>query len=164
MEIDRCTKEDFDRILTEIALFWGSDRTLALHHPLFLYEWGETAFVIRDRGKVDAYLFGFTAQSPEGERLAYTHLLAVRHSRRRRGLARRLYAHFVRIAVESGCTRLKAITTADNTASIRCHTALGMEMLGTPNADGVPVVADYSGPGLDRVVSSMRLRASMRLG
>lgn len=56
MEIDRCTKEDFDQILTEIALFWGSDRTLALHHPLFLYEWGETAFVIRDGGRVAAYL------------------------------------------------------------------------------------------------------------
>ena len=164
MEIDRCTKEDFDQILTEIVDFWGSDRTLPFHHPMFLYEFGETAFVIREGGKVVAYLFGLIVERPGGERLAYAHLLGVRRPYRRHGLARRLYSHFVHIAAAHNCRRLKAITTAGNEESIRFHTALGMEMLGTPNAEGVPVVSDYSGPGGDRVVFSMRISASTSLG
>lgn len=40
MEIDRCTKDDFDQILEDVADFWGSDRSLHLHHPIFLYELG----------------------------------------------------------------------------------------------------------------------------
>jgi len=46
-EIARCTKADFAQILEHVADFWGSDRTLALHHPMLLYEFGDTTYVIR---------------------------------------------------------------------------------------------------------------------
>ena len=152
MQIERCTKADFDRIVSDHADFWDSDLTRQLHHPMLIFEFGDTAYVIRDGETVAAYLFGFYAQTGP---VAYVHLVGVRPAYRRRGLARRLYEHFITQARRHGCTRLKATAAPTNEPSIRFHTALGMEMTGTPNADGVPVVKDYLRPGVDRVVFQM---------
>jgi GNAT superfamily N-acetyltransferase len=154
MVITRCSKADFDQILNDIVDFWGSDRTLHLHHPTFLYEFGNTAYVIKEEGRVVAYLFGFISQTSS---VGYVHLSAVRRSHRRRGLGRRLYEHFIAFVREEGCTELKAITTPTNYESIAFHQGLGMELLGKPNEEGIPVVQDYSGPGRHRVVFSKRL-------
>jgi GNAT superfamily N-acetyltransferase len=154
MQISRCTKADFDQILTHIEEFWGRESTLGLHHPTLLHEFGDTAYVIRDGAAVAAYLFGYLSQA---EPAAYVHLVGVRAPYRRRGLARRLYAHFVDYARSRGCTDLKAIATPENAASIAFHKSLGMELVGTPNRDGVPVVKDYAGPGKDRVVFHMTI-------
>ncbi|MGC8487229.1 MAG: GNAT family N-acetyltransferase [Clostridia bacterium] len=56
------------------------------------------------------------------------------------------------MARASGCTRLKAITSPGNAASIAFHRRMGFTLLGDPDDRGVPVVRDYSGPGVDRVV------------
>jgi GNAT superfamily N-acetyltransferase len=149
MEILHCTKADFDQILTDIADFWGSDRTLVMHHPVYLYEFGNTAYVIREGDKVIAYLFGFLA--PIGS-TAYVHLIGVRQSHQKKGLGRKLYEHFISFARAQGCTNAKAITTPTNAASIAFHKSIGMELLGTPNENEIPVIKNYSGPGADRVV------------
>ena len=96
--ITHCTRADFDQIVTHIDEFWGDDRALPLHHPMFFYEFGDTAWVIRDGDLVAAYLFGFFAQTAP---VAYAHLLAVRAGYRRRGLACGLYEHFIRAPVAS---------------------------------------------------------------
>jgi hypothetical protein len=103
---------------------------------------------------VAAYLFGFLSQT---EPAGYVHLVAVRSAYRRQGLAALLYRHFIAFARERGCRAIKAITTPGNSHSIAFHTALGMRMEGEPNADGVPVVKDYSGPGEQRVVFRMEI-------
>lgn len=149
MPIQRTTRADFAQIVTDIADFWGSERTLRLHHPSLIYEFGDTAFVIREGERVTAYLFGYLAQTGP---TAYVHLVGVRAAYRGQGLGRQLYAHFIDVARARGCTALKAITTPTNQASIAFHTRLGMTLRGEPNADGVPVIRDYSGPGQDRVV------------
>jgi GNAT superfamily N-acetyltransferase len=149
MEISNCTKQDFDQILTEFNEFWDSDRTLALHHPTLINEFGNSAFVIREGQKVVAYLFGFLSQtSPIG----YIQLLSVRQGYRKQGLARRLYDHFTGFALVHGCTKLKAITSPVNTLSIAFHKSIGMMPTGKDTIDGIPVIKDYSGPGKDRVV------------
>ena len=149
MEITNCTKQDFDQILTEFSRFWETERTLALHHPTLIHEFGDSAFVIKDGPTVAAYLFGFISQtSPTG----YVQLLAVREGYRKQGLARRLYDHFTQYALAHGCTGLKAITSPINSLSIAFHQSIGMMPTGTETVDGVPVVRDYSGPGKDRVV------------
>src|SRR5687768_10996010 len=91
MDIAACTKTDFDQILTDIVDFWGSDRTLGIHHPMCIYEFGNTAFVIKDNEKVIAYLFGFFSQT---EKAGYVHLSGVRKSYRGRGLGKLLYDNF----------------------------------------------------------------------
>jgi GNAT superfamily N-acetyltransferase len=149
VDIAPCTKADFDQIVSDLPAFWGDERTLALHHPMLVSEFGNTAYVIREGALVIAYLFGFFSQTTP---TAYVHLIGVRRTHQQRGLGRRLYDHFRASARAQGCTSMAAITTPTNAASIAFHRAIGMELLGTPNAEGIPVVRDYSGPGKDRVV------------
>jgi GNAT superfamily N-acetyltransferase len=149
MEILFCTKTDFDQILTDIVDFWGSDRTLGIHHPMFIYEFGNTAFVIKDNERVIAYLFGFFSQT---EQAGYVHLIGVRKSYQGKGLGKLLYDNFEAISKRHGCTKVKAMTTAGNKASILFHKKIGMKLLGEKNVDGIEVVKDYSGPSQHRVV------------
>jgi GNAT superfamily N-acetyltransferase len=149
MEITSCSKEDFDQILTDFGQFWDSDRTVALHHPTLIYEFGNSAYTVRHNGKVVAYLFGFLSQT---EPVGYIQLLAVRQDYRKQGLGKMLYRHFEQYAAEQGCRRLKAITSPINTLSINFHRSIGMMPTGEPDKTGVPTIKDYSGPGKDRVV------------
>jgi GNAT superfamily N-acetyltransferase len=149
------TKRDFDQILSEIADFWGDERTLSFHHPIFLYEFGNTAYVIKENDKVVAYLLGFISQTAP---VAYVHLIGIRNSHKRQGLGYRLYEHFTAYAIEQGCKELKAITTATNQASIAFHKSIGMQLNGEELENGVPVIKNYSGPGQHRVVFSRHLQ------
>jgi L-amino acid N-acyltransferase YncA len=126
---------------------------------MFVYEFGNSAYVIKDGDCVAAYLFGFLSQT---EPTAYIHLIGVRTAYRRRGLARRLYDHFVTFAQAHGCTELKAVTTPGNNESLQFHQASGMELTGTPNRDGIPVIENYAGPGQNRVVLRRKLSLSSR--
>jgi GNAT superfamily N-acetyltransferase len=154
-KILQLTKPDFDQIISEVAAFWGNERTLAFHHPIFLYEFGNTAYVIKENDTVIAYLFGFISQTAP---VAYVHLIGTRNSHKRQGLGRRLYAHFIAYATERGCRELKAITTSTNRASITFHKSLGMIVNGEETENGVPVIKNYSGPGQHRVVFSKLLQ------
>lgn len=154
MQPNPCTSADFAEILRDLPDFWGSDRARAVHHPMFLHEFGDSAWVIRDAGRVVAYLFGFLAQTAP---VGYIHLVAVRKAYQGQGLGRRLHLHFAEFARQHGCKALKAITSPGNAASIAFHRTLGMELEGLPNEQGVPVVRDYAGPGQDRVVFRKQL-------
>lgn len=149
MDIVRCTWADYDQIRRDITDFWENDRALALHHPIFLYEFGNSAFVIRDGETVAAYLLGFISQT---EPIGYVQFLAVRPAYRGRGLATRLYEHFTEFARARGCTGLKAFTRPVNAGSIAFHRSIGMELQGEPDENGILVVRDYAGPGEHRVV------------
>ena len=149
MELDQCTHQDFLEILTDLEDFWGTDRARAVHHPMFVHEFGDTAWVVRDNGRVVAYLFAFWSQT---EPVGYIHLVGVRRGYQRRGIGRRLYEQFEARARERGCARLKALTPPINSDSIAFHERLGFTLLGEPNENGIPVVEDYFGPGVPRVV------------
>ena len=149
MEIRNCTLADFITIREEITAFWGSDRTLHLYHPMFVHEFGNTAFVVCAGQQVVGHLFGFLSQT---EPTAYIHLVAMRASYQGRGGGRLLYEHFAGLARPRGCTMLKAITTPTNSASIAFHKTLGFVLEGLPNETGTPVIQDYAGKGNDRVV------------
>jgi hypothetical protein len=79
-EILICTQEDYNQILDELHEFWGARDTRHLHHPFLIHEFGNSAFVIRRRAQVVAYLFGFVSQT---EPVGYVHTVAVRASARR---------------------------------------------------------------------------------
>jgi GNAT superfamily N-acetyltransferase len=147
VEPESVTKADFDEIVERLAAFWGERDLSAMHHPMFVYEFGDSAFLIRDeRGGVAAYLFGFVVPA---QALAYVHLVAVRSDQRGRGFARVLYERFQRLARERGCDRIKAITTPGNTASIAFHRALGLDSEDVPG---------YAGTGRARIVFSGQLK------
>jgi GNAT superfamily N-acetyltransferase len=154
MEISLCTKADFDQILRDVADFWGDKRTLAIHHPMFLYEFGNSAYVMKEGDLVVGYLFGVLSQT---ETIAYVHLLSVRRSHQRQGIARRLYEHFIDFARENGCEEIKAITSPNNKISVAFHRRMGMELLGEQGEEGIPVMKNYSGPGIHRVIFYKRI-------
>lgn len=148
--IENCTMSDFNEIVKDIVDFWGSDRTLHLHQPFLIYEFGNTAFVIKEHGQVIAYLFGFFSQT---DNLAYIHLLGVREKNQRQGFGLLLYEYFIEMAKSKGFAKIKAITTASNSKSISFHkNRIGMTLLGGPNENGVNIVRNYSGENNDRVV------------
>jgi ribosomal protein S18 acetylase RimI-like enzyme len=150
MKIENCTLDDFNEITRDISDFWGSDRTLHLHQPFLVYEFGNTAFVIKDEGMVIAYMFGFFSQK---ENLAYVHLIGVREKYQNQGLGKMLYDNFIEIAKSHKIHKIKAITKPINTKSINFHTKkIGMAMIGEPNEDGINVIKNYSGVNNDRVV------------
>ena len=152
--IFNCTYPDFLQILTDIEDFWGSNRTLSYHHPMFVNEFGNTAFVIKNDGKVIAYLFGFLSQT---EQTGYVHLIAVRQGHQNKGLGKQLYRHFIAYLKNSCIQNLKAITTPANKKSINFHLGIGMQMTGIETENGIKVIKDYSGPGQDRVVFKLKL-------
>jgi len=146
VEPERLTKADFDEIVERLDAFWGERDLSALHHPMFIHEFGDSALVIRDEhGGVAAYLLGLIVPQ---RRLGYVHLVAVRQDRRGQGLGRRLYERFRELARERGCHTLKAITTPGNAASVAFHSALGMDAL---------EAGDYAGIGRPRVVFTAAL-------
>src|SRR4030042_1747077 len=149
MEITLCTKADFYQILHDFVDFWGDERTKSLHNPSLLYEFGNSAFVAKEGEKVVGYLFGFISQT---EPAGYVKFIGVRRSDQQRGIGRNLYEHFAKFAKEKGCTELKAITSPTNKVSVAFHQSIGMRLEGEPNTEGLPIVKDYGGPGIDRVV------------
>ena len=148
-DIQICTREDYDQILDELHEFWGARDARDFHLPLLIYEFGNSAFVIRRGAQIAAYLFGLLSQT---EPVGYVHAIAVRASARRQGLAQALFGHFVQFAHQHGCTHVKAITGPSNAESIAFHKSLGTQLLGEPGSDGIPVVPDYAGRGAPRVV------------
>lgn len=152
--ITTCTVHDYHQILTHFDQFWDREAVRALHHPMFVHEFGNTAFVMKQENAVIAYLFGFFAQSGP---TAYVHLIGVHQSQRRRGLGGQLIEYFADVARENGCTHMKAITTPQNLASIAFHQQMGFQLVGDASVDGVPIVQDYSGIGHDRVVMMREL-------
>jgi ribosomal protein S18 acetylase RimI-like enzyme len=139
--IGRARVEDLGEILRDYERFWGY-HTLPryLHHPMFVYEFGDTAFVARRAdGQIAGYLLGFVAPTGDG----YIHFVAVRDDARGRGLARQLYEVFAVAAAERGATALKAITGPQHEGSVLFHRKLGFEMT---HAD------DYGGTGRARLI------------
>ena len=72
-EIEVCTRQDYDRILDELDELWDGRDTRQLHHPFLIYEFGDSAFLIRRGGEIVAYLFGFLSQT---EPVGYVHAIA----------------------------------------------------------------------------------------
>lgn len=129
---------DLRTILTGQHRYWRDRDMRSLHHPMYAHEFAGTSLAARADGIV-GYLLGFVAPTGDG----YVHLVAVRDDARGTGVGRAMYERFAQLAAERGAGGLKAITTPGNAGSIAFHRRLGFT---------AETVADYSGPGADRVV------------
>ncbi|MDQ6812025.1 MAG: GNAT family N-acetyltransferase [Actinomycetota bacterium] len=140
MAPERATIDDLEAIVSSLSEFWGQRDTSALHHPMFVHEFGDTTLVVHEpEERVIAYLFGFLTPA----RLGYVHLVGVREGHRRSGLGRGLYAHFESLARERGAVALKALAHPGNHASLAFHRSLGFSATETP---------DYGRRGETRVI------------
>ena len=157
MNIGRPTPADYATILEEHSSFWGERDLRPAHHPALVHEFADTSVALHEDGTLVGYLFGFVTgassragplRSEEFGGVGYVHLVGVREGRRRHGLATRLWTEFERIARARGARTLKAITAPANEMSIGFHSSMGM---------AVERVADYAGPGHDRIVFTREL-------
>ena len=60
-QIEKCTIANFYQILTDITNYLGSARRQNSHNPVFIYEFGDSVYVIKGDSGVMAYLSGFIA-------------------------------------------------------------------------------------------------------
>jgi GNAT superfamily N-acetyltransferase len=154
MKIEGLSPPDFLRIIDEIENYWGDDRTRALHHPMFVHEFRDTAYAIKIGDLVAAYMLACVAG---GGRYGYIHLVAVRGSHRRRGLAALLYRNFFDDCRARRMRLVKAVTTPQNAFSLGFHRHQGFRLFGETIEHGVPVIKNYAGHHEDRVVMFRRL-------
>lgn len=138
--ITRASMREYAAIVGALDQYWPSAEAAPIHHPLLVREFGDLSLVIRDEFGIAAYLFGLVATA---EPVAYVHVVGVRRDRRREGLASALYLEFERRAGSREIVAVKAITRPANTRSRAFHGAIGFEE---------EFVADYAGPGEDRIV------------
>lgn len=155
----RATPHDHVRVVGVIAEWWGLPGTadLGLLLPrLFFQHFGDTSTIVVDADRsLAAFLIGFRSQSQPG--VAYIHFVGVRPDLRRSGLARTLYERFFDEMRASGCRRVDAITGPVNRRSQDFHRAMGFDVSGDTEIDGVLAWRDYDGPGEHRVAFSRAL-------
>jgi GNAT superfamily N-acetyltransferase len=149
MKIEICSIQDYLEIFYDLELYWGDRRTEHIHHPIFVREFGNTAFVIKVDDLIVGYLFGFFSQT---EKCGYIHIVGIHEEYKRQGIGKKLYEHFTKLAKQNGCDHLKAITTPTNKRSINFHLSMDFELIGENRINGIPINLNYSGQGNHRVV------------
>ncbi|GGI45695.1 ribosomal protein S18 acetylase RimI-like enzyme [Agromyces flavus] len=150
---------DHARVVAVIPEWWGLPGTADLGRllpRLFFQHFADTSTIVEDdRGELAGFLIGFRSQSqPEA---AYIHFVGVRPDLRQSGLARTLYERFFNAMRASGCRRVDAITGPVNRRSQEFHRAMGFELTGDTEIDGVLAWRDYDGPGEHRVAFTRAL-------
>ena len=141
--------EDYARIVGVLDSWWGGRSMTAMVPRLFIDHFAGTSYVVDDEeGALVGFIIAFA--SPADPETTYIHFIGVDPDSRGSGLGRELYERVARDARGAGRRRLAAVTSSGNTSSQAFHAALGFEL--------GPVVADYDGPGEDRVPLSLHLR------
>jgi predicted GNAT superfamily acetyltransferase len=149
---------DYLRVQEALGDWWGSlggeagalQRRLLVPR-LYLQHFTQTSFLAEDAaGALQAFLVGFLSQTRADT--AYIHFVGVHPQARRLGVGRALYGLFFDAARRNGRTRVRCITSPSNRESVAYHARMGFRIEpGDRTVDGIPVQADYNGPGLDRV-------------
>lgn len=135
------TAAHFDAARAVADDWFGHPVGLTLHRLFFDQLGPHGVWIARDDDAPAGFLLGLVSASEPD--LAYVHLHAVDPALRGQGVGATLYRAFGERAMESGCTRIRALAAPQREGSIAFHRALGF--------DG-PLVAGYLGPGEDRIV------------
>jgi pimeloyl-ACP methyl ester carboxylesterase/predicted GNAT superfamily acetyltransferase len=134
-------ESDYLRVLNVLPVWWGGRDLGHLLPRLYFQHFNDTSFIVEKDGALAAFLVGFMSQSEPG--VAYIHFVGVKPEHRLSGLARALYERFFALVRAHGAREVHCITAPVNTGSVAFHTRLGF----TPSQP----IADYEGPGNDRV-------------
>ena len=139
---------DYGRVIGRINVWWGGRDMAPILPKLFFLHFEGTSFVAEDgTGDLVGFLCGFLSQTSDDE--AYIHFVGVSPDKRGVGLGRSLYERFFDEVSSHGRSVVRCVTSPLNQESVGFHEALGFEI--------DRVVADYDGPGEDRVLLVKRL-------
>jgi ribosomal protein S18 acetylase RimI-like enzyme len=146
IDIRTATPSDYDGIAEVMDAWWGRP-VLVILPRLFLEHFYPSSLTAADRAGLAGFLVGF--RSPAQPDRGYIHAVGVRPDLRADGLGRQLYERFFELARAAGCRRVNAVTSPENSGSVAFHRRLGFTVDGP--------VADYHGPGRDRIVFERQL-------
>ena len=150
----RPVEADHARLVLVVDDWWGGRRLHHLLPRLWLQHFTGTSWVVETRdGALAGFLVGFI--SPDHPEIGYIHMAAANPNLRRRGIGRRLYAHFIDDVRARGGREVRAITWAGNRVSRGFHAARGFrpdDGPGTRPAYGVAAYPDYEGDDQEIVV------------
>ncbi len=140
--------DDYDRVIGQVDGWWGGRAMAAMLPRLFFTHFHATSLTAEtEDGSVVGFLCGFGSPSRAAE--AYVHFIGVDPGVRGHGLGRRMYMGFAAGPACAGRHVVRAVTSPLNVASRRFHASLGFVE--------EKIVADYDGPGEDRVLLTWHL-------
>jgi GNAT superfamily N-acetyltransferase len=150
----RPVEADHATIVELVDEWWGGRRLRSLLPRLWFQHFRGTSWIAEAAdGTLLGFLVGFL--SPDNPDAAYVHMIGTNPNRRRRGIGRALYEHFLDDVRAAGRHRVLAITWPGNRVSVDFHRRLGFrpdDGPGTVPIYGVPAYPDYDGDGEDRAV------------
>jgi GNAT superfamily N-acetyltransferase len=150
----RPTERDQGPLVERIDDWWGGRRMRAQLPRLWFREFGGTSWVAEaEGGRLVGFLVGFV--SPDRPGTGVIHLVGVDPNRRRIGIGRSLIEAFADDVRTRGAASLSSVGWPGDRGAIAFHRALGFALddgPGTTSIFGSPGVADYDGPGEDRVL------------
>ncbi|WP_033287861.1 GNAT family N-acetyltransferase [Amycolatopsis jejuensis] len=143
------TEADHARVLSVLEPWWGGlkgaagaqERALLVPRLYFQHFTPASRLAERPDGTLAAFLLGFRSQTDPDT--AYIHFVGVDPALHGQGLGRTLYTWFFARMRDCGVRKVKCITSPGNAGSRAFHARLGFTES--------EVLADYDGPGLDRV-------------
>jgi RimJ/RimL family protein N-acetyltransferase len=136
------TPTDFEYVVTHLDSWWGGRAMTPLLPRLFFDHFHDTSVAAVDaEGTLVGFLVGFL--SPAQRDTAYVHFVGVDPRLRGSRIGARLHEAFADIARSAGRTRIEAVTSPANEASIAFHTWIGFSARLDP---------DHDGPDIDRIV------------
>lgn len=160
MRLRALTVADHLPVVAVMNEWWGGRQVDHLLPRLFFEHFGDSGlWAETSSGELAGFLVGFLSQTqPE---VAYVHFIGVAPSARGQGLGRTLYQAFMARARRAGRTRIKAITSPINHASVAFHRSLGFRLAeGDSMVNDYPVISDHGGPGQARIGFEIDLTAA----
>ncbi|MDQ0205363.1 GNAT family N-acetyltransferase [Alkalicoccobacillus murimartini] len=150
MLIRNVRSHDQKQILSAVNEWWGGRDMAHMLPSLFFHHFTETSFIVEENEKMIGFLIGFLSQTNATE--AYIHFVGVHPNFRKKQIGSTLYRTFFDYVHEEGRKTIRCITSLENKLSITYHQHMGFEIEpGNKVVDGIEVVANYDGPGKDRV-------------
>jgi len=142
---------DYQPIISVLNDWWGGRNMRDMLPKLFFVHFRETSLVAGSKGRVVGFIIGFLSQTFPDE--AYIHFAGIHPDYRRRGLASRLYDHFMSVVQKHGCRIVRSVTSPVNKGSIAFHLRMGFRIVpGDAVTEGISVTKNYDGDGEDRVL------------
>jgi ribosomal protein S18 acetylase RimI-like enzyme len=151
-------EEDYPAIAFGLQDWWtqpgysaaGARERAALVPRLWVQHFASTSLVAEQEGRLVGFLIGFL--SPDRPDEGYIHFVGVAPDTRGKGVGRHLYERFFDTCQRAGRTRVRCVTSPQNTLSIAFHAAMGFEVEpGTEGSGPVRAKANYDGPRVHRV-------------
>jgi ribosomal protein S18 acetylase RimI-like enzyme len=157
-DLRQACEEDYLAIAAGLQTWWtqpgmskaGARERAAFVPRLWLQHFAGTSLCAEFDGRLVGFLIGFL--SPDRPDEGCIHFVGVSPDARRKSVGRSLYRRFFETCRRAGRTRVRCVTSPQNTLSIAFHIAMAFEVEpGTEGAGPIFAKANYDGPGVHRV-------------